>query len=466
MPERTLTSNNWNLARSIAFIVLIGSALPQMNGVFAKESQSTEQASLPTNKSSSGRCETQLGSTILGCGIFPSDDTFTDNLLPTKIMQEEISSVLIVQNTPSVPVSRNYAFLRFNLTSVLPRGILTSHAKPLNASLWLYSRFVNNFRNASVSVYRVPTNDWNESALTWENMPSLDTSHFETQQITTANAWYRWNVTDDVGSSLQTSGTVSFALIASDRSWKNYAWFDSKEPLHPQNVSTTPELDLYFREPALTLIAPFSHLSVTLDNRTLETGANGTLQVGLPWGVHQVSVPQVIAEGNGMREFLVGWSDNVSSAAREINIGNDQTIGIDYRRQYYLNVTSPYATTGGSGWYFSGETANATVQPTVLFHEGLLGVLGVRRVFDRWAGNCSSIQPECVLTMTGPMQATATWKDDYAITVVIFAVVAIGAALAMLLRKKLGERKRRGSNYDHTITSIPTLASFSTDSSF
>jgi hypothetical protein len=272
-------------------------------------------------------------------------------------------------------------------------------------------------------------------------MPSIDTSHFETQQIATANAWYHWNITDDVGSSLQTSGTISFALIARDTSWKNYAWFDSKD--HPQNATnaTSPELDVYFREPTLTLIAPFPHLSVTVDNRTLQTDANGILQATLPWGVHEVSAPQVIAEGNGMREFLVGWSDNVSTAAREINIGNDHTIGINYRRQYYLNVTSPYATTGGSGWYFEGETANATVQPTVLFHEGVLGFLGVRRVFDRWGGDCSSSQPECVLTMTGPMQATATWKDDYTITVVILAVLAIGAAIAMLRRKKLGKRR-------------------------
>jgi len=426
--------------RVLALTCLMMTLVLPFGSTVAKSGASAGQINAST-QSSSGRCHTF--STVLGCGIFPSDDTFTDNLLPTEIMEEEASSVLIVQNTPSVPVSRNYAFLRFNLTSVLPQAILMSHAKPFNASLWLYSRYVNGFQNASVSVYRVPTNDWNESALTWDNMPSIDMSHFETQQITTANAWYRWNITDDVGSSLQTGGTVSFALIAGDTSWKNYAWFDSKE--HPQNVTTTPELDMYFREPTLTLIAPFPHLSVTVDNRTLETDANGTLQATLLWGVHHVSAPQVIAEGNGVREFLISWSDNVSSSVREINIGSNQTIGINYRRQYHLNVTSPYATTGGSGWYFVGETANATVQPTVFFHEGLLGFLGVRRVFDRWAGDCSSSQPECVLTMTGPMQTTATWKDDYAITVVIFAVVAIGAALAMLNRKKLGKRRQRSS---------------------
>lgn len=422
--------------RILALTCLMTLALPF--GSIAAKSVALEGQTSPSTHSSSGRCKTY--SAILGCGIFPSDNTFTDNLSPNVPQEEEISSVLIVQNTPSVPVYRNYAFLRFNLTSVLLPGILTSHARPLNASLWLYSRFVTGFRNASVSVYRVPTNDWNESTLTWNNMPPIDASHFETQQITTANAWYHWNVTDDVGNSLQTNGTISFALIARDTSWKNYVWFDSNK--HPQNATTTtttPELDVYFREPTLTLKAPIPHLSVTVDNRTLQTGANGILQAAIPWGVHEVSVPQVIAEGNGVREFLVSWSDNVTSASREINIGNNQTIGINYRRQYYLNVTSPYATTSGSGWYFAGERANATVQPTALFHEGVLGFLGVRRVFDHWIGNCSSSQPECVLTMTRSMQTTATWKDDYTITVVIFAVVAIGVALVMTQRKRLGK---------------------------
>jgi len=392
-----------------------------------------------SGQGSSGRCETF--SAVLGCGVFPSDDAFTDNLAPTVPQEEEIGSVLIVQNTPSVPVYRNYAFLRFNLTSVLPRGIFTSHARPLNASLWLYSRFVNGFQNASVSVYRVPSNDWTGSTLTWNNMPGIDTSHFKTQQIRAANAWYRWVVTDDVGGALETNGTISFALVARETSWMNYVWFDSTG--HAQNVSTSPELDVYFREPTLTLLTPFPHLSIMVDNRTLQTNANGTLRTGLPWGVHEVSVPQVIAGANGVREVLVSWSDNVTSATREINIGNNQTIGINYERQYYLNVTSSYATTGGSGWYFAGETANATVQPTVLFEEGFLGLLGVRRVFDHWTGDCSSNQPECMLTMTRPMQATAIWKEDYTITLAIFAVVAIGIALAMLQRKKLRKRGLR-----------------------
>jgi hypothetical protein len=419
----------------------IGSSAHVHSGTYAAETGTRGRETRAAGKSSSGRCETFTS--VLGCGVYPSDDTFTDNLLPTTIMEAEIGSALIVQNVPSVPVSRNFAFLRFNLTSILPQTIFTSHAKPFNASLWLYSRYVNGFQNASVSVYRVPSNEWNESTLTWDDMPSIDTSHHETVQIIASNAWYYWNVTDDVRKALQITGAISFALVANDKSWRNYALFDSKE--HPQNVSTSPELDLYFLEPTLTLITAVPHLSMSVDNRTLQADANGTLQIHLPWGVHQLSVPQVIPQGNGVRNFLVSWSDNVSSASREINIGNNETFGINYRTQYYLDVISPYAATNGSGWYFEGEKAKATVQSLAVFHEGLLGFLGVRRVFDGWTGDCSSRQIECTLTMTGPKQATALWREDYALTFFACSVVAVGAVVAIIQRKRFTRRKRRRS---------------------
>jgi hypothetical protein len=379
---------------------------------------------------SGGRCvQTIVG--IMGCGIFPTDDSFVDNLIPAIPMERQISLILIVQDTPSVPVSKNYAFLKFNLSSVIPKSIFTSHARPLNASLWLYAQFATGFINASVRVYHVSSNDWNENTLTWDNMPPVDMSHFESNQIRAVDRWYRWNVTTDVANDLEGNGTSSFALMAGFTSWSNYAWFASRE-----NFTYPPELDVYFREPVLTLTTSFPHLPIAIDGETIQADSSGTLRVQLAWGVHNLVAPNIIPGQNGVRESFVGWSDNVSSATREINIGNNMTLHANYETQYRLDVNSPFATTNGGGWYFENETANVSVEPTWVFSQGLLGLLGVRHVFDHWTGACTTSQAECTLAMNGPKETTAVWREDYTVPIAVSAIVVIVASFLWLRRRR------------------------------
>ena len=181
------------------------------------------------------------------CSIIPTDDTFVDNMFATEPMENAAPLLLIVQDTPSDPVSSNYAFLKFDLSAVIPKAIFASHALPTNAILWLYAGYLNGFSNASVRVYHVLSNDWDENTLTWGNMPPVDTTHSTPNQIHAVNRWYMWKVTADVANDIQGNGTSSFALIPGSASWMNYAWFTSKE-----NVTYTPELDVYFRESTLT----------------------------------------------------------------------------------------------------------------------------------------------------------------------------------------------------------------------
>ena len=368
----------------------------------------------------------------MGCGIFPTDDTFVDNLIRTKPMEDQIDLVLIVQDVPSVPVSKNYAFLKFNLMRVIPKAIFTSHARPLNASLWLYAQYATGFPNASVRVYHVPSNNWNESTLTWNNMPPVDMSHFESNQIRAINVWYKWNVTTDVTNDIEGNGTSSFALIAGSTSWSNYAWFTSSE-----NATYPPELDVYFREPTLTLTTPFPHQSITIDGSTTQTDSSGTLRIRLLWGLHNVTVADTIPVQDDVRELFVGWSDNVSFASREVNVGNNMALHANYEKQYRLDVTSAFATVSGSGWYFANENASVSVEPTWVFSEGLLGLLGVRQVFDHWTGACTTSQPDCTLPMNGPKETAAVWREDYTIPIAVSAIVAT-AGILWLRRKKNG----------------------------
>ena len=150
---------------------------------------------------------------------------------------------------PHCSAGKNYAFLKFDLTKVLPQAMISSHAKPLNASLWLYADLTTAFNNASVRVYHVLSSDWDENTLTWNSMPPIDESHYEQRQIRGIDMWYYWNVTGDVSGDMQRDGLSSFALISGFTSWMNIAWFASKEyeTYQKENVSKSPELDLYFQ---------------------------------------------------------------------------------------------------------------------------------------------------------------------------------------------------------------------------
>jgi len=421
---------------AIVFILLAVTTSAFVREVGANQSIQVHSDSVKAmSEVSGGKCVQTPVHGVMECGVLPTDNAFVDNLLPTEPMEEQISMVLVVQDTPSVPVSRNYAFLKFNLSSVLPKAIFTSHARPLNASLWLYAEYATGFINASVRVYHASSNSWNESTLTWNNMPIIDMSHYSSNQIHAIDRWYKWNVTADVANDIEGNGTSSFALIAGFTSWSNYAWFTSR-----QNVTSPPELDVYFREPTLTITTPFAHLPMTIDGSPIQTDSNGTLHVGLPWGHHSVTAPDIIPGQGGVRELFVGWSDNVSSASRELNLGNNMTLHANYAKQYRLDISSPYGVAKGSDWYFVNEPANVSVQPTWVFSQGVLGWLGVRQVFDHWIGACTNSQPNCTLLMNGPKETTAVWREDYTIPI-IAAIVGIAAGILALRRKK-GKHKR------------------------
>jgi hypothetical protein len=377
---------------------------------------------------------------VVRCALEPKDDTYVDNLLPKKTFGHEF--VLVVENTPTVPPSENQAYLKFDLASTLPNEILMSQARPRNATLWLYSRFVTAFHNANVGVHYVPTNDWNESGLTWDIKPPFDPALFTSETIVANETWYQWNVTQYVDSAMQKPDQISFAAVA-DTHWKNYVWFDSKD--HPQAGAspTAPELVLYFVEPTLNVETPYPNIPITVEGGSSKVTVTGRLQAYAPWGDYKIAVPEVISEGEGARAAFVGWSDNSRQATRTITVGNDVTLRAQYEMQYNLNVTSLYGSTEGTGWYSQNTNASLSVHPLSVPAEGLPGLLGVRHVFDHWNDGCMSSQPECTVVMDGPKRATAVWREDYMIPTLALVSIAVVATIVLLF---INRRRKRPSH--------------------
>lgn len=85
-----------------------------------------------------------------------------------------------------------------------------------------------------------------------------------------------------------------------------------------------------------------------------------------------------------------------------------------WKAQYYLNVTSPYGTKGGAGWYDSGSTAHATLDTGTIN-----GTTGIRYVFIQWSDDASGTDytQSNSISMNGPKTATASWKTQYYFTI-------------------------------------------------
>jgi hypothetical protein len=101
-------------------------------------------------------------------------------------------------------------------------------------------------------------------------------------------------------------------------------------------------------------------------------------------------------------------------------MNSPKTATANWKTQYYLNVTSVNATTGGSGWYDSGTNATATLNSLTV-----AGSTGTQYVFTNWSGNATgTTSPSNNITMTAPKTAIANWQTQYNLT---FAQSGVGS---------------------------------------
>jgi len=378
---------------------------------------------------------------VLRCSIIPSDNAFVDDLFPSKSFGG--LGVLIVQNVPSVPVSRNVAFLKFNLSQSLPTDLVQSLAKPLNASLALYVRLTNFFYNATVEIHPVSPENWTEANVTWNTMPQIgaDSISADIQQNGT---WARWNVTRIIEPVWNSSGDVAFAAVAPQTSWRNLVWFDSKE-YQFSNGATSPRLDLVFVEPTLTVETPYPLIPITVGDKQVVTDSNGTAHLLLPWGAYSVSVPDVLPLRNGTRAAFEGWSDRENSSTALVSLGNNLTLKAYYGIQNRLDVFSSYGVATGAGWYFQDVRANVSLMSSAVPLPGIAGWLGGRYVFDHWNGDCQSPTLPCVVLMNEPKIVVAVWRMDWTITYLLAGLALATAAAVVLMGGRQTRPKRRAS---------------------
>ncbi len=130
--------------------------------------------------------------------------------------------------------------------------------------------------------------------------------------------------------------------------------------------------------------------------------------------VHEISVvsPQVI--NNNQRYTFLAWSDQ-GSQTHTVSVTAAATITANFGAEYYLTLQSPHGNPRGSGWYQAGQTAQFSVEGSVIDDST------TKHVFASWTGagtgSYSGTAREASVVMNGPITETANWTTQYFVNI-------------------------------------------------
>ena len=118
---------------------------------------------------------------------------------------------------------------------------------------------------------------------------------------------------------------------------------------------------------------------------------------------------------SGERFIWNGWtgtglgSYSGSNTATSVTVNGPITQVANWAPQYFVNVTSVFGVAGGSGWYNSGATANATIDTTSANASS-----DTRYFFEGWsiATSGTRMTSEAII-VDGPITITASWRKQY-----------------------------------------------------
>jgi hypothetical protein len=170
---------------------------------------------------------------------------------------------------------------------------------------------------------------------------------------------------------------------------------------------------LWVANPTLILQVP-SQVQVTVDGVIQEAGS---IQLSMPIGVHNVSVPNFVQLDAGTRLRFISWapgSQLITDPNIRIDIQSDERVEAIYVTQYKLILvssieigSSAFNYTSWADWYDSGSTANFTASTPI-----------IPMVFNGWydeTGNLVTTSQTGTIPMDGTHILEAQWQPNYEI---------------------------------------------------
>jgi hypothetical protein len=170
--------------------------------------------------------------------------------------------------------------------------------------------------------------------------------------------------------------------------------------------------------------------------------------------------PDVISTTQGTRMVFDAWYVNgqkTNPELRTIVVDEPLTLKGLYRTEYFLNVTSPFGATGGSGWYPKDSAASFSVDPTAVPAPGILGALGLKKAFTGWSGFQDILgapnEAHGSVIIGGPTTVTATWHDDWGNTLPsVLALLSVAAVIVALAFVRSRRTPRSGGDKGSLLT--------------
>jgi len=202
------------------------------------------------------------------------------------------------------------------------------------------------------------------------------------------------------------------------------------------------------------VIVGYPNAIVGFDGQAFRTGSSGEITLNATRGEHTISVPPVIMMGNTARAVFEQWNVTSASSTLQMPISGDVCLLAIYRKQYYLNVTSPLGQASGAGWYDESSTATFRVTPTIVTDR-------VTHMFVGWLGDSNDSSPSSSILVNGPKNIQASWEDikpaENGVNILRLQAIFV-ASLAILLASVvfvvISLRRRRSS----PLTGVPSLS--------
>jgi len=144
-------------------------------------------------------------------------------------------------------------------------------------------------------------------------------------------------------------------------------------------------------------------------------------------------------EGLNRRNVFEGWYvDDVKQAGNPIEyvVAAPANLTAQYVMMYNVTVSSPFGQVSGSGWHAAGSSVEIAVEPTYLPVEGPLGYLGFGASFDHWTGTVESTSSAVKVTVDGPVDEKAVWREDRSrLLAGVAVIIGLLVVLAVLRRR-------------------------------
>ena len=281
----------------------------------------------------------------------------------------------------------------------------------------------------AIDTFAIITSAGSNGAISPSGTISVNYGNDQTFVIMPVNGYHVANVIVD-GSSIGSVTSYMFTNVVADHTISATFTVDTTTSSTSTTTSTTP---FTFK---ITVIS--AHGSPTV-SAYVNAGASFEATVTTP-------------DGNTTQRWIcTGYSIDGGKAITGTsytftNVKAAHTITFNWQEQYYLNVTSAYGITTGSGWYNSGSTAYFSVNTTATDNTGN------RHAFLAWngtgAGSYTGSGASQVVIINNPVTETATWANPSTSLYTVAETALIIFALLLLVILLLAWRRQRKKNQE------------------